>query len=76
MITSIKDMKPGECFSVASSEGGIIKAPCVRKILAVGEKSIASTEFNDRGFYYKLKMENYLGSESMKDGNVVHKFSK
>lgn len=76
MITSISEMKPGECFSVDSAEGGIKKAPCVRKILAVGNTAIASTEFNDRGYTYKLKMENYLGSEPMKDGNILHKFSK
>lgn len=69
-------MKPGECFSVASPEGKIKKAPCIRKILAVGTTSVASTEFNDRGYVYRLKMENYIGTEPMKDGNVLHKFSK
>ncbi|AEV89516.1 hypothetical protein OBP_079 [Pseudomonas phage OBP] len=76
MITAINEMKPGECFSVASDEGGIKKAPCLRKILAVGNTAVASTEFNDRGYTYKLKMDNYLGSEPMKDGNTLHKFSK
>ncbi|QBZ70602.1 hypothetical protein pETSU_021 [Edwardsiella phage pEt-SU] len=75
-IKDIPDMKPGECFQVLSNEGGIVKAPCVRKILAVGTKTVASTEFNDRGYHYKLKMENYLRSEKMKDGNIVHIFSK
>lgn len=75
-IKDIPDMKPGECFQVLSNEGGIVKAPCVRKILAVGSRSVASVDFNDRGYTWKLKMENYLRSELMKDGNTVHIFSK
>lgn len=75
-IKDISDMKPGECFQVLSNEGGIVKAPCVKEILAVGKACVASTAFNDRGYTFKLKMENYLRSELMKDGKTVHIFSK
>lgn len=75
-IKAIPDMKPGEYFQVLSNEGGIVKAPCVKEILAVGINSVASTAFNDRGYTFKLKMENYLRSELMKDGKVCHVFSK
>lgn len=76
MLTSIKDMKPGEYFQVDSNEGGIKTAPCVRKILAVGEKSIASTLHKEQGYYYKLKMENYLETTANEEGVAVHHFSK
>ena len=76
MITKIQDMKPGEYFKVDSSEGGVTKAPCTRRILAIGETAIASDDRNDQGYYYKLKMENYLGTVKTTNGMVLHQFSK
>lgn len=69
-------MNPGEYFKIDSPEGGCKKAPCTRRILAIGEKSIASDARDDRGFYFKLKMENYLGTEKKSNGMIIHSFSK
>lgn len=76
MITNIQEMKPGEHFKIDSPDGGIVKAPCTRRILAIGETSIASDDRKDQGYYYKLKMENYLGTIQTTDGMVLHQFSK
>ncbi|EBY9764055.1 hypothetical protein D5W64_13155 [Salmonella enterica subsp. enterica serovar Saintpaul] len=74
MITAISEMKPGEYFKIDSAEGGITKAPCTRRILAVGDKSVASDAFADKGYYFKLKMENYLGTITTPNGMVIHQF--
>lgn len=76
MIEKISDIKPGEYFSVESADGGIVKAPCTRRVLAVGSKTVASDSFNDRGYHYKLKMENYIETIKNADGVNLHKFSK
>lgn len=76
MIKSIQEMKPGEHFRVNSNEGGCKKAPCTRKILAIGETAVASDAREDQGFYYRLKMENYIGTVKTTDGMVLHQFSK
>lgn len=76
MITKLQDMKPGEYFKLDSNEGGCKKAPCTRRILAIGETSVASDLKEDQGFYFRLKMENYLGTIKTPNGMVVHQFSK
>lgn len=75
MITAISEMKPGEYFKIDSAEGGITKAPCTRRILAVGTKTVASDAFSDKGYHFKLNMKNYIGTIKTANGMVIHQFS-
>lgn len=82
MLTKITDIKPGDLVEIISVAGGCDKAPCTKEVMSVHEDSITSTDDNDRGYVFKLSMDNYKETATAKTitgddaGKTLHIFNK
>lgn len=80
-IKQISDIKAGHLVEIKSDKGGCDKAPCTKTVALVSDDYITSTDKDDDGYFYPVKMENYLGTidiapDGDKPRTVIHQFSQ
>lgn len=80
-IKEIKDINAGDLVEIKSDAGGCDKAPCTKVVASTCDGGFASTDDDDRGYTFKLSMDNYIGTIDIAplDGGeqkTIHQFSK